>query len=254
MIRFTVSILLLFFLPLSVIQAEEVTGKILEEQVDKTIEIEKETQEHIKKWSEAKGELHASLESLEEEKKAIQQRMKKLEPLLRIEERENSEYLRKKEAQKRVREELSTYLDSLLIALTAQIDRDLPFSSDERRGRLRALEELLVNPSESPAEKFRRVFEALQIEAEYGSTVDVVQKNIDIEGEKLLVDIFRLGRISLFFLTIDNKRAGYFDRVSRSWQPLPLNSAEELKKAMAIARMERSAEFVNLPLGRIVLP
>jgi hypothetical protein len=42
-----------------------------------------------------------------------------------------------------------------------------------RQARFEDLKGLLVDPAESSAEKFRRVFEALQIEAEYGNTIDM---------------------------------------------------------------------------------
>ena len=111
---------------------------------------------------------------------------------------------------------------------------------------------MMVDPDESAAEKFRRVFEALQIEAEYGTNVEVVQETITLDGGSVLADIFRLGRVSLFCQTIDGKRSGSYDVAQQTWQRLPEDTNRDISRAIAMARLERSIELVKLPLGRIV--
>ena len=198
--------------------------------------------------------MQATLSELGARNKYLDKKTKKTQGLLALETEKNEEYLRKQAETDRIKEELSSYLESVVNSLQAHIRADMPFLMAERNARIALLEAILVDPSESAAEKFRRVFEALQIEAEYGSTVEVLQKEIDLEGEPVLVDVFRLGRISLFFLSIDGNRAGCFDRVDKKWRCFPGEMRDAMEKAVAMARLERSVDLVKLPLGRIVRP
>lgn len=250
---FTVSIL---FLNMPVAQAgtNEATGQSVQQQVAKTIDIQQKTQSRLKGWAEKEEKLYSDLAALKKKNQYFEKQLKRMEPLLLLEKKKNEELLRRKEETRRVKDELLTYLESVLGMLKAHTKSDLPFLVEERQARIKTLEALLIDPSEFPAEKFRRVFEALQIEAEYGSSVEVVQQNIEIDNTSLLVDVFRLGRLALFFLSIDREKAGYFDRVSKSWKQLPSEINTDLEKAVAMARMERSVELVKLPLGRIVVP
>ena len=117
-----------------------------------------------------------------------------------------------------------------------------------------ALKEMMVDPKESEAEKFRRIFGALHIEAEYGSTVEVTQETIEFDGRQVLVDLFRLGRVSLFCQTIDKLISGVYDPAEGAWRVLPKTVNQDLADAIAMARLERTVELVDLPLGRIIVP
>lgn len=75
---------------------------------------------------------------------------------------------------------------------------DQPFSA--RSGtRLTRLVELRDDPEVPVSEKFRKVLEALLVETEYGNTIEVYQETINTGGGEMLVDIFRLGRVGLFY-------------------------------------------------------
>jgi hypothetical protein len=98
------------------------------------------------------------------------------------------------------------------------------------------------------------IMEALQVETEYGRTVEVYQEAIDLNGEKIVVDILRLGRLSLFFQTPDGKLVGHYDRVTNKWVSLASRYRRDINKAVEIARRERSIDLVKLPIGRIIVP
>ena len=91
------------------------------------------------------------------------------------------------------------------------------------------------------------------MEAEYGNTIEVYQGRIILGGKEILVDIFRLGRISLFFRTLDKMTAGTFDQAQNAWKVLPKKYNREINAAIEMGLKRRSADLLNLPLGRIVL-
>lgn len=226
----------------------------IQKTVATTMAIQKNTQKTETKWTDEQTKLKGSHKALQQENSQLKTRLTRLERLLHIEQEKQAENLRKKTESDRIRNELSSYLESVLFSLEEQTKHDLPFLAEERQARFDDLKGLLVDPAESPGEKFRRVFEALQIEAEYGNTIETVQKNIDLDGKQTLVDLFRLGRVSLFFLSMDRQKAGCFDPTVNRWKTLPKSANNALETAIAMARLERTVDLIKLPLGRIVKP
>ena len=109
----------------------------------------------------------------------------------------------------------------------------------------------MENPDTSSSELFRRIMEAVLVEAEYGNTVEVYREKININEKQIMACIFRLGRISLFFKTPDNRLTGYFNPGSGKWVELPEKYNREIGNAIEIAAKRRSIELVTLPVGRI---
>lgn len=66
-----------------------------------------------------------------------------------------------------------------------------------------------------------------------------------------MVNIFRLGRMALFFQTPDGKTCGTFDSASREWRKLPPQYHSQISAAMEIGAKRRPVEMLNLPIGRV---
>jgi hypothetical protein len=94
--------------------------------------------------------------------------------------------------------------------------------------------------------------EALLVEAEYGFTNDIYQRTIIIETAPVLVDIFRLGRLGLFYLSLDKKQCGFYNVATSSWQPFAVKYLPEVRKAVAIGLRQQPAELLDIPIGRMV--
>ncbi len=239
-------------LPLCFAQNIDTTSRAVRKEISRAMDVEKNIQERKAAWNEESATLSDRFLRLETEKKQLKTKLEKLELLQRIEEKKYIENKRKQVEANRVRNHLSAYLDSVLIKLETHVNQDLPFLSAERQARINSLKEMMVDLTESSAEKFRRIFEALQIETEYGSTVEATRQTITLEGQSVLADVLRLGRISLFCQTLDKKKTGVFDKAKKGWVLLPKKVNSDMTKALSMARLERSIELVKLPLGRIV--
>ncbi|PHR29392.1 MAG: hypothetical protein COA36_04105 [Desulfotalea sp.] len=152
----------------------------------------------------------------------------------------------------RIRLEMRGFLDETFSRLKEQIDSELlPFLTDERQRRLSRLEKLLVDDSISTAEKFRRLTEALQIEADYGRGMEVVREPVHLGLDTLVMDVLRIGKLSLFGRTPDGSRIAIFDQASGGWQPLNESYGRSLRQAIEVANKTRPVELVYLPIGRI---
>jgi hypothetical protein len=139
----------------------------------------------------------------------------------------------------------------MIVALRELIEIDVPFLIDERMTRLEELESILYQANFSTAEKFRKIYEAYQIENEYGRTIEAYSSSIDIDGIILAADFFRLGRLNLFYRTPDGKETGYWDKTNKSWTHLNGKYADDIEAGLKIAYKQAPPDFINLPLMEV---
>ena len=151
----------------------------------------------------------------------------------------------------RISKELSPFLDTVYTELSSIIQTDIPFLLKERTNRLTNLRKILDDSKKPVSEKYRKIMEALFIETEYGSTIETYPDKITTQGKKVLVNIFRLGRLSLFYQSLDKKTTGYFDTGQSMWITLPGKYNRDINTAIEIAAKRRIAQLLELPLGRI---
>jgi hypothetical protein len=248
--RKTALVMLLFILVSAAIMAQSDSDKA-KKAVGEAVDVMQETQKKQDDWASQKTDLlvryrnaQANINYLTDfvankrvKEEALADRVAELERRLR-------------EA-KRLEESLQDTLNTILHRLEEHVQRDVPFLHEERSARLDFVRSEVARPDVLGAEKLRRLLEALQIEASYGSTVDVFQQRIAVGADTLFVDVLRIGRISLFWRTPDGKRVGEFDHGTSSWVELPDRYGDEIQKAMDIAMRMRPVELVVLPLGRI---
>ena len=142
-------------------------------------------------------------------------------------------------------------LERMIVALRELIEIDVPFLIDERMTRLEELESILYQANFSTAEKFRKIYEAYQIENEYGRTIEAYSNSIDIDGIILAADFFRLGRLNLFYRTPDGKETGYWDKANKSWIHLNGKYADDIEAGLKIAYKQAPPDFINLPLMEV---
>ncbi len=219
--------------------------------VRETVSIRKETQASLDQWGLEKEQLAAEYDALKkqvESRKLAQENLKN-----EISLHESRVALLDKEVAdaSRISAEIQPFLKEVHGRLNQLVRDGLPFLVRERADRLHNLQTVLKDPGIAVSEKFRKLLEAVQIEAEYGNTVEVYPRKIVVDGKEFRADIFRLGRISLFFQSIDRETAGYFDAGSGLWEVLPEKYNRDIGSVIEIGSKRRPVELVNLPLGRI---
>ena len=114
--------------------------------------------------------------------------------------------------------------------------------------RLEELEDILFKANFSTAEKFRKIYEAYQIENEYGRTIEAYSGSIDVDGIILAAQFFRLGRLNLYYMTPDGGETGYWDKSQKSWVHLGGKYSDEIDSALKIAYKQAPPDFINLPV------
>lgn len=243
-----------FIAPALLWAAENAVREKIERPVRQAIDTRQATQKAEETWQKKRDERMALLASLQQE----QARLGEEEARLREERAAHRERIAAKSRQLAASEEIANqiapYLEEVLVEIRARIDADQPFLTGERRRRVAHLENLLADPGVTISEKFRKTMEALMVEAEYGRTIEVYQDTITVEGQSLLATIFRLGRIALFYQTLDHSQSGLFDVATGAWTPLPSSFGGALRTAIDIAAKRQPVELLRLPIGRMAIP
>lgn len=239
------------------VMAHPVLGEDLSEKIEKpvkkSVEIRQKTQKEEDRWAEEKAKMQAEYKELELMRENLLAVNKRLRQEIDVHHEEIASIEGKIEEIERISEELLPCLFDALERLEESVASSLPFLPKERERRLKGLRRILEDPKNSTSEKFRRIMEALSVEAGYGNRVEVYQERIDVEGENILVNIFRLGRLSLFFQTLDQETTGFYNPACTAWVQFPRGCNREINKAIDIAGKKRSIDLLTLPLGRVVV-
>jgi hypothetical protein len=140
--------------------------------------------------------------------------------------------------------ELLPLLARMVDSLEKFVSLDLPFLKQERNERVAGLRKLMDDPGATLAEKFRRVLEAYQIEAEYGRTLGAERGQVDDRQ----ADLLHVGRAGLFYLTLDGSEAGRWDAKTGKWESLPGKYRKEIRRGLKVARETAAPDFISLPM------
>ncbi len=219
--------------------------------VAEAIRIRQETQKDEDLWNERKQELLQRLETLAQAGQALSVREKTLREKNAATSRRVEEKKQALADMQDIQTRIAPFIRSQLRELNDHITTGLPFLRAERRRRLERLETMQADPDIAVSEKFRKVMEALQVEAEYGGTIEVCRETISCEGRRLLVDVLRLGSVGLFFQTLDARTCGFYNVATGAWETLAAGCGRDIQAAVDMGAKRRAAELVTLPIGRI---
>jgi hypothetical protein len=156
------------------------------------------------------------------------------------------------EAKLQTLSELDRRLDSILSeavsTLKQSIENGLPFLLDERRGRIERLEKLVGDPAADMAEKYRRVQEAYRVELDYARSVEAYRAVLRTGNDERLVDFLGVGRLALYYQTLDGHESGIWRNDQRRWQRLSGEENEAIARGLRAARKLEPPQLMVLPL------
>ncbi|HEC60294.1 MAG TPA: DUF3450 domain-containing protein [Methylophaga sp.] len=123
---------------------------------------------------------------------------------------------------------------------------DLPFLPKERQARIVQLQSLMERADVSIAEKYRRILEAYQVETEYGRTIEAYRDDLTVGDVSRTVDFLRIGRVGLYYLTLDGAEAGMWN--NNGWQVLSSEYRKPISQALKVAMKQLPPDLLVLPL------
>lgn len=214
--------------------------------IHESIDTRKATQQQSSQWHSKKERMKSQYFQLTD---AIEAGALEAEHLQQVVQRQQ-DYIARMQTRiiemEKMRQNLVPWLEELIGRMERHIDADLPFLTAERTARIAALKQVVYDPELTMGEKMRRVFEGLSVEMDYGRSVETQKEEIDFKGERLLVNVLRIGRTALLMQTLDGSTAGMYS--GGTWVELPGSWGAEIQTAIEITQRKRPIEFVKLPV------
>lgn len=140
-------------------------------------------------------------------------------------------------------------MEDMVEALADLVEADIPMLLEERRGRVQRLRGIMDDPGRSPAQRYRLVVEAYQIENDLGRTIEAYREDIEVDGRRFdNVEFLRIGRIALIFRTDDDRVLKRFDSESGRWVDLDMSFLPYVKTASRIAREQIPPDLMFIPV------
>jgi hypothetical protein len=209
----------------------------------------------------AQTELQARIDAADDESRQLLQELRRLEtdtrrtaaynaelePIIARQEEMLSQRLAALESAQATRETLPALTRALVERLDRWIGSDMPFLQDQRRARVHSLETMLTDPELDDDERLDRTLSAWRAELDYGREIDAWRGMLDGERE---VDFLRLGRIGLYYLSIDGREGGVWRVQEQDWQLLDDAARREVQKGLHMARDRRAPELLTLPVSQ----
>ena len=213
----------------------------------------KASQARIEQLDDASREMLTEYRNALQQAEALQGYNAQLRELVAAQRKELTGYQEQLEGIERTQEAVTPQMRRMVEVLGEFIAADLPFLPDERSDRLAQLQDLLPRADVSLAEKYRRILEAYQVESDYGRTLEAWRGELPAEGGSRSVEFLRLGRVMLYYQTLDGHESGWWNPQARSWQRLDNNARRPLHQAIAIARQEQAPTLLDLPVKTLAL-
>lgn len=125
---------------------------------------------------------------------------------------------------------------------------DIPFLISEREQRVEDLRTLIDRADVTAGEKFRRIMEAYLIEVDFGRTIEAYRGEVESGGEVRTVDFLRMGRIGLFYQTLDGAESGRWNPATGKWDILDSRARRQIQLGLRIARKQAPPELLTMPV------
>lgn len=206
--------------------------------------------EKYQKWDDTKKDFAAEITNMKMLDDWMTFQNTKYQRYVKKQQRIITELKRRKAEAQKIRMELEPFLETVVSKLEEQVKADLPFLRKERTQRIAFLRDSLDDYHLELSEKLRRVFEALQVETEYGRNVEATPEQIELNGIPTTVSVFRLGRTALYYQTEDGNSSGYWDRSIETWVPVDTEFSRDIQKAKDMASRKRAVELISLPVAQ----
>jgi hypothetical protein len=215
---------------------------------EKNNRAEQGTQQRIETLSDATRQMLEEYHALAREFDALSVYNDQVERLVQSQEQEKLSLQQQMADMELTQREVVPLMLRMIEALAQLVRSDIPFLQQERSQRVVLLRELMDRADVSVAEKYRRILEAYQIEMDYGRTLEAYREELDADGVSRTVDFVRVGRVGLYYQSLDGAQAGYWDRDARSWIAVDGVDRLAIRQALRIARKQTAPELLRVQI------
>ena len=248
--KYTYKTLLLSFLCIIEIYSQEIVDTTIDLSVESS-NLSIDAQEKIEELDEISKKVYFEYKDTLNEYKSLKNYDDQLSEIIDAQFQEITNINQQIDSLDDINVDILPLLKTMTDTLRKVIELDIPFLKDGRVQRVNSLDELLLRADITTAEKFRKVFEAYQIEADFGKTIENYPGYITLNNNQVAVDFFRLGRLGLFYRTPDGNETGFWNLESNNWSHEGSSLDTNIKAALDISNRQSPPNFITLPLKPI---
>lgn len=206
------------------------------------------SQARIDKLDDETDELVRDYRAALKQREALRAYNEQLEKLIVAQKQEMVSLRQQIEDVTNVDREILPLMFKMITALEKFVALDVPFLAEQRKARLVNLRALMDRSDANPAEKYRKILEAYEIENEYGRTIEAYEGELPVDGEVRTVAFLRVGRVALIYQTLDGAESGVWDNNSRQFVDLDGDFDSQLRAALRIAKQQAAPDLVVVPV------
>ena len=229
------------------IGAQEIVDETLNSQVDANIP-GVVSQKEIDNLDEQAKKLYYEFKDTVSEYEGLRRYDDQLEKIVFSQEEEINSILKQIDSLDNVNKEILPFLKETIDSLRKFVNLDIPFLKESRLARLDNLDSIILKSNVTTAEKFRKVFEAYQVETAFGNTIETYPGFIELECQTITFDYFRMGRLGWYYRSANGKESGYWNKFEDSLVHTNGKLNDEIKLALDIANRQTPPNFITLPV------
>ena len=103
----------------------------------------------------------------------------------------------------------------------------------------------LSKPKVTASEQVRQVLEAYNIEAEYGRKIDTYEDKL---SDGTVVNILVIGRIGMFYQTLDERDSGRWNKEIGDWEDLSSSYRKPIRDGIRMAKKLIPTDMLLMPV------
>lgn len=236
-----------FFLALPIVANAGALDQAIDTQVSTDLAAQA-SQKKIDKLSDETNEMLSEYRSVLRQKQSLQAYNDQLESLVSSQQDEMASISQQLENIETTQHDIVPLMLKMVSVLEQFVTLDVPFLKQERQSRIDALKDMMGRADVSLAEKYRRIMEAYQVETEYGRTIEAYQADLKQDSDSRSVEFLRIGRVSLYYLTLDGREAGVWDNDAKQWVVLSDDYLQAISDGLKVARKQLPPDLLVLPV------
>lgn len=214
--------------------------------IKKTNESLESIQLQIDKKSEAKDDIVEQFANLSTKLESLENENKELEETVRLDKIKLEELEGQIKNIDYSKNAIVPLMENMANALEKLIQIDTPFLLKKRLKRVEEIRELLTKANIPSFQKYSRIMEVYEIEYGYSNTIGTYQEELD----GIAYNFLRIGRVGLFYESLDKKKYGLWNAKTKSWQEVSsLKSKVNITKGIKIANKHTSPALLTLPFA-----
>lgn len=147
----------------------------------------------------------------------------------------------------KTKQDIYPLMHEMIDALENFVSLDKPFLLDERLAKITTLKNMINQANVTVAEKYRRIVEAYQDENDFSRNIESYQGILSESGKT--VKFLRIGRVGLYYQSIDDKECGMWNSNTNSWEKLSNEHLRTIKQGLLMANKQLSPNLLALPVN-----